>query len=361
MFRLTMHPASEGDCLVLAWGSKTEPHHALIDLGRQGDFKRLRPRLEQGHRIDLFAISHIDADHIAGAMPMYKKPAPFAPADVWFNGFAHLAAAKARRDSLEAFSVDQGNKLEIIIRDNGWPWNVAFGGGPVSVDSSNGLVARDLPGGLRVTLLSPTDEKLATLHKDWEKWLRKEGLLPDDPEDAAPAKLEIMGHQDINPRHIDVDALAARRLTEDDEPPNGSSIALLAEFEGKRVLLGADAHPSCVVATLERLGFSAANRLKLDLCKLCHHGSAANTSPGLLSLIDCARFALSTDGSHHGHPDAEAIARVLMNDPTRNKVFYFNNLHPQAKIWDDRELKAEWRYSCTYPNPPINCGLTIDI
>jgi hypothetical protein len=34
-------------------------------------------------------------------------------------------------------------------------------------------------------------------------------------------------------------------------------------------------------------------------------------------LIDCTRFAFSTNGDRHSHPDAETIARILVNDPDR--------------------------------------------
>ena len=43
VFRLTMHPASDGDALVLTWGEVGNLHHALIDLGRTNDYKKLRP------------------------------------------------------------------------------------------------------------------------------------------------------------------------------------------------------------------------------------------------------------------------------------------------------------------------------
>ena len=67
-------------------------------------------------------ISHVDADHIEGAMPMVKEArAPFSPADVWFNGHDQLAVAKARAQVLEALSVGRGEKKSAGIRKFGWP------------------------------------------------------------------------------------------------------------------------------------------------------------------------------------------------------------------------------------------------
>jgi hypothetical protein len=86
------------------------------------------------------------------------------------------------------------------------------------------------------------------------------------------------------------------------------------------VLLGADAHPGAIETSLRSLGASEASRYKLDCFKVSHHGSKANTSPELLKIIDCTCFAFSTDGSRHGHPDPEAIARILTAD-SRKKDF----------------------------------------
>ncbi len=124
--------------------------------------------------------------------------------------------------------------------------------------------------------------------------------------------------------------------------------------------MGADAQPRTLEARLLARGYSAQNPLKLDLFKLCHHGSKANLSPGLLALLDCTRFAISTDGSRHNHPDRDAIARILVADPGRQKRFYFNFRQPNAELWDDPALKARWSYDCALPDPGTE-GITIAI
>src|SRR6476620_8899120 len=97
VFTLTLNPASEGDALLLTWGERNDLRHALIDLGRTGDYRALRPRLVEIGHFALFTISHIDADHIEGAMPLMKEAtAPFRPADVWFNAWHHLRNAQER-------------------------------------------------------------------------------------------------------------------------------------------------------------------------------------------------------------------------------------------------------------------------
>jgi beta-lactamase superfamily II metal-dependent hydrolase len=354
-FVLTMHPGSDGDALVLRWGPADAPRHALIDLGRTADYKALKPALAATGRFELFVISHIDADHIEGAMPLVAEPrAPFAPGDVWFNAHAHLRAARDRRNEHEVLSVLQGEKLSDGIVRFGWPWNASFGGGPVSTDSPEAAGPLELEG-LRITLLSPDDAALSALEKDWDETLREASLRRGDKDEAeaSPSGLERLSV-------LDVKALARRPFRPDRATPNGSSIAFLAEYGGRTVLLAADAHPSVLAARLRALGYAPDKPLKLDLFKLSHHGSKANLSPDLLQLLDCRRFAISTDGSRHGLPDPESIARILVADPDREKIFYFNFNQKKATLWDDPDLSARWNYRVVLPADG-RPGLVIDV
>ncbi|OWK21457.1 hypothetical protein AJ88_23715 [Mesorhizobium amorphae CCBAU 01583] len=108
------------------------------------------------------------------------------------------------------------------------------------------------------------------------------------------------------------------------------------------------------------MGFSADNRLKLDLYKVSHHGSKFNTTLELLNLLDCTRFAFSTDGTRNDHPHPETIAKILVNDPLRPKTLYFNFRQDHALRWDKADLKAKWRYKCCFPADGTS-GLTIEI
>lgn len=375
---LTMHPGSDGDALSLSWGTPEAPHHAVIDLGRTRDYRALRPWLVATSWIDLLVITHIDADHIEGAMPMVAEPtAPFAVGDVWFNAHDHLITARNRRHEHEVLSVLQGEKLSQGIRRFKWNWNGAFGGGPVSTDSPEACDPIDI-GGMTLWLLSPDDATLSALEKDWDEALAEASLRTGDPNAAkvTPEGLETLGVEALGRRPfktdaakvtpegletLDVEALARSPFKTDAATPNGSSIAFLAEHAGRRVLLAADAHPSVLAVKLRALGYSEQNRLKLDLFKLPHHGSCANLSPELLTLIDTTRFAISTDGTRHNLPDAETIARILKADPVRDKIFYFNFAQKKAALWAaDRALAQKWKFSIVTP-PQGQQGITIDV
>jgi hypothetical protein len=99
--------------------------------------------------------------------------------------------------------------------------------------------------------------------------------------------------------------------------------------------------------------------LRLDAFKISHHGSKNNTSAKLLSLVDCRRFLISTNGSRHGHPDQEAIARIVYRNHqnTEPTELYFNYRTTRNSVWDDDDLRYEWNYQVHYP--PQGCLLDL--
>jgi hypothetical protein len=186
--------------------------------------------------------------------------------------------------------------------------------------------------------------ELAALERTWRNELERLGLVPSTPDREEP---DGGGREQFG--IPDVEKLAAEPFVADTKTPNGSSIAFLACFGGKRILLAGDAHSGRIESSLRCLGWSESNRLPVDCWKLSHHGSSGNTSPTLLNIIDCARFAISTDGTRHGHPDPQTIARILKADPARPKELVFNVRQPNAVIWDVESLKRAWNYRCTFP------------
>jgi hypothetical protein len=131
---------------------------------------------------------------------------------------------------------------------------------------------------------------------------------------------------------------------EDGARPNGSSIALIAEYDGTRILLGADAHPTQLVTALGALGGPQA----LDAFKLPHHGSRANLSKALLEQVKCPIYLVSTSGSYFKHPDREAIARVVKYGG-KGASLVFNYESDQNRVWKSAALGAQWGYAARYP------------
>lgn len=346
MLTIEMLPASEGDCLWIEYGSRNRVRRILIDGGVQGTYQgALRRKImalpASERRFELLIVTHVDLDHIGGALALMQDATlDVSFGDVWFNGFKHLPGPIER-------GPNQGELLSERIEARKLPWNAAFRGGAVVIPGAT-LPVRKLPGGLRLTVLSPTPERLAKLRPVWEDVQRKAGLLPGGeagPEEreeaprAAPAALSGPGQ--------DLKALAAQAFEPDRTEANGSSIAVLLEHAGKSCLLGGDAHPDVLKESIRKL-IGRKRRLRVDAVKLPHHGSRRNVSDDLSKLLDCRDFLISTSGNRFHHPDAEAMARVILGG--RSRVLHFNYRSQETETWNDPELIKKHGYEVRYPD-----------
>jgi beta-lactamase superfamily II metal-dependent hydrolase len=345
-----MLPAREGDCLWITYGEPGDPRHVLVDGGRKATAKAVRAKLEAlprgSRRLELLVISHIDRDHIEGVLELLERGLKGVEiGDVWFNGYQHLLAGR-----LDPEGAAQAEALSAALLAGRRPWNKAFSEGAVCIEEGR-PVTREIAGGMRLTVLSPTPEKLAALLPTWEKECAKAGLIPGGAAREDVPGLETFGL-------IDVEALAAARFVDDTAPANGASIVLLAEFGGRRVLLGADAHATVLETSLRAL--AGPGKVRLDAFKVPHHGSAHNLSKAVLDLIDCPRYLLSTNGDYFNHPDRGAIARLVRHGG-KAPTLVFNYRSPQTEAWDDATLLQAYQYSVLYPNADANGNMVVEL
>lgn len=348
MFKIKFLPARFGDCLWIEYGNENTSHRILVDGGTKGTLQAIRQEIEllpadQRH-FDLVVVTHIDQDHIEGVLSLLEEEVLFTADDFWFNSWKHLPG----NPDDENFSAVQGERLttELLKRQTAGSlsWNQHFQNKAVVIPATGELPVRTLPGGMKLTLLSPTNEKLSALRNVWDQEIRKAGLDPGFGEEVTDEETDDESFEAID--LPDVDQLALAPFSEDEAAPNGSSIAFLAEFEGKRVLLTGDAHPSLLVSSLNRL--FPDQRVALDLFKLSHHGSEGNTSPALLQKIDCSRFVFSTNGSRFGHPKPITVSRVIKTGGAHPELI-FNYRKDINKMWDLPLLKNKFNYQTRFP------------
>jgi beta-lactamase superfamily II metal-dependent hydrolase len=345
IFRVEMLPAREGDCVVLVYGNPKQPRRILIDGGRASTYRAVRDRFSQlpeaERTFELLIVSHVDRDHIEGAVAMLEDPAtPVSVKDVWFNSYDHL-----RNPEVEAFGAVQGERLTAALRRRPNSWNKAFHGKSVEIRLGKPLALAD---GLEITLLSPNREKLEALIPIWQKECRKAGLIPGIAarRPPPPEGFERFGR-------VDIDELASRPFTPDRAEANGTSIAVLARYEGRCVLLAADGHPDRLIESVRPLAAAEGGRLRIDALKLPHHGSEYNVSPELLDLVTCPRYLVSTNGSYFHHPHPAAIARVIKRGGDHPEII-FNYRSDEALLWNNPRWHRRFSYQTIYPSPAEN-------
>ena len=146
-----------------------------------------------------------------------------------------------------------------------------------------------------------------------------------------------------------MDALADTPFSSDAGAPNGSSIALLAEFRGATAMLGADAYAPVLEASIERLlRERGVTRLKVDAFKVAHHGSQNNLSSDLLKRLDCRHYLLSSNGDHFCHPDRQAVARIIKYGGKQPTV-HFNYRSRYNDVWAGPDLQEKYSYVADFP------------
>lgn len=337
MFTVTALPASFGDCLWIEYGNNDSPNVILIDAGPsvpQPLKRRLEALQARGGFLELVVVTHVDADHITGVLTLLNNDFyGVSVRDLWFNGFRHLPG--------EVYGEKQGERLTGLILEKEMPWNVAFGNGPILVDDAADRYPEiQLPGGVKITLLSPDSTQLSKLKTRWIDVCGEADLFAD----MMPSTEYFGDHESFGTGVPNVDALADTRFTEDDGVANGSSIAFALSYRDKRILCGADAFPSRLLRSLTAL--HGKSPYAFDVVKLPHHGSANNVSIDFVKAMACPQYLFSSSGARFKHPSKPAVARVIRHG--RNPNLVFNYKSEFNELWDNPLVQANFPYTVEY-------------
>ncbi|WP_154100802.1 hypothetical protein [Pseudomonas putida] len=356
MFEITMLPAREGDALWIRWGDADNPRQMLVDSGIKASGRKLKSLItampEERRHFDLIVITHIDCDHIWGAISCFVE-SPKIPnlsiSDFWFNGHKHLVESQ---HTLESLGPIQGDELSNWLEYSGH-WNLAFDKKAVSTSSDGQPIKIVLPGNMVVTVIGPTPKRLYELAPSWPEAM-SEALNEAPPPVVGLEELGARSSIDISSLE-DLDEVANAQFVADTSTTNASSITLVLEYEGKRVLLAGDALASDLIGAFEK--FTDRLPISFDAVKVPHHGSEKNVSKELMASISCDKWLISTDGNKHHHPDIAAVARIITcaNEPS----IYFNVPSIHNDLWGRKRWQAEFKYQAFYGDQTK--GLTVEV
>lgn len=335
MLKIKFLKAFNGDCILLTLVPIVgEDKRILIDGGisniyksgkrgkgkpEYGALKVLTDQLRyEGKIIDLLILTHIDADHIAGILEWFENDdkAYELIKEVWFNSGALIAEhfkAAENPDLDPEFkllnldtntSISQGIRFGKYINEKGiWKREIFMQGKDIVWNNAE------------FRFLSPDENKLERLLKEWKR---------SDLNLDTSSKID---DYDLSIEHL----ISKDRFEEDDSFPNGSSIAFIFTFENQNYLFLGDSHPSVIIESLLKRGFSKENPFRSEMVKLSHHGSRGNTNAELLDMVNSNLFVVSTNGKGHLHPHKQLLARLINNK--RGCTIYFNYKERMDKIF----------------------------
>lgn len=382
-----MFPAKNGDCFLVSLG-KEKKTHILIDCGYVETYNNfLKAELEtiakNNEMIDLMVISHVDQDHILGAISFLKDNNEnhfIKIGEIWYNSYRHLQFNKEKVNNINTkekeilkeeialgsnfvnkmeqnnsdqdISAIQGSSLASLILEGQYSWNEQFDGNAINIDNKSIIYNNDY----NIYLLSPNTEKLNLLSYKWLSELRERKFnfsLSAEPifDDAYEfymlrQKENKIIEQDIslpiidniNKSIEDID-LESTEEEVDNSPINGSSISFIIEYYGKKLLFLADAHPDIITDNI-----SKSKNERFNLVKVSHHGSAKNTTNKLAQILNSDLFLISTNGSNHSHPDFESLAKIIYHQKNPKKLVFNYNTNNAKKI-DNAEWMKKYNYN----------------
>jgi beta-lactamase superfamily II metal-dependent hydrolase len=312
VFSLHVIQAEFGDCLLLEYGTAGAPHFILVDGGPPQIFNdHLREVLREkvvsrGAKLDRVILSHVDNDHIVGLIDLFtelqlqkvnSQPGLVAIEGLWHNSFGRtidvngdlqprlqtlLAVARTEttmgRTAISVNGIAEGNKLRQLAQLLQIPINTDLSD-PITVNTATMPVNFE---NLRLTVVGPSEENLAALRLEWNEWL--------DRHENAIASLNAM-----------VMANADRSV------PNLSSICLVAEADGRTILLTGDARSDQLYDNLLARGLlDSRGSAHFDVFKVAHHGSDRNVTKTFFRNVTADRYVISANGKY-GNPDLATL------------------------------------------------------
>jgi hypothetical protein len=338
-----------GDCLLLRYpGPDGKERIWIIDGGPKpetvGNKKiatwkdALLPRLKEVNPkvplpVALGMVSHIDDDHIYGILKLTNalvaarasEPAAVKFDRFWFNSFDKLVGpkpeglseeVKAETASMQSLfskqnlpgvddehaeaimeSIGQGNALTTDLKSLLLIGNMPIGDLVVAKKGQKAIPIE----GADITIIGPTHVRLEALRKAWAKALKK----PTKKARQAALQELFLPQKDL-----------------DKSIPNLSSIVVLVEVEGKKLLLTGDAHGDDLVTAWKELGLPSP--ATLDVLKMPHHGSIRNTTEQFLKFFLAEHYVFSANGKYD-NPDAPTLEALVKMHGNRKMAMHFTN------------------------------------
>jgi beta-lactamase superfamily II metal-dependent hydrolase len=366
MLKLRIVQAKFGDCFILEYGTPSSPRYMLIDGGPKGTYgDHLEGELlkisNSGGKLDLVLVSHVDNDHIYGVLELtnklvsQQKTKTIKIKSLWHNAFNKTidknndiqqrfnslmersyslwSTRSASLSNVITRGISEGEDLEKNAEELHLEINEGFPQKLICVDDAP---ESKVFGNLRMRIVGPTRKNLDKLREEWYEYLQKE-----------EAKITR--------------AVALRKI-DDRSVPNRSSIMVLAEAHGKRILLTGDGRGDHLCDGLEHVGLlRPGQNLHVDILKVPHHGSNRNTDQDFYRKITADKYIISADGTDD-NPDLETLENIVKvaKEQDRNIEIIVTNETPSTRQLIKKYDPKEYNYRLTVMKKGSH-SMTLDV
>ncbi|WP_027907839.1 ComEC/Rec2 family competence protein [Pseudomonas taiwanensis] len=341
--KILMLKAGYGDSILIV-GNTT---NILVDGGTAKSFDEWSKSIQKIDKLDALFVTHIDNDHVGGAIKLLTSEHSNKVEKIYFNGANQIVVnpspdSGTRNDDIELSAISastvlfdedkqigysEGTSLSFILQSKCLNANLEFNGKAVTRQSLQNIIT---VGEFKLNLIGPTKENLDSLRDNWLALLKSRGIkrrIIDKKYSSAfesyisSIDLPTKSDQTISSNSDDIDYLASRPFKDDDSLPNKSSISFLLKAESKSILMLGDSDAATISSWLNE---NAISILNVDAIKVPHHGSKNNFNIELIKRINTPYYLISTNGKKSSHPDLETIARILKYAPNRSAKIILN-------------------------------------
>jgi beta-lactamase superfamily II metal-dependent hydrolase len=353
---LFCYQAECGDAIRIRYiGNDEKVHNIFLDSGYERTYRsvlrqEINNLIKAGENIDLWIISHIHDDHIGGVLKYIKSVEDGEIENIakkWFYNPPRqnpVVFDMRQETSSSAMSIGQGDKLYSFLYQNKML--------PIK-DITIDLEPQDLFG-MKIHILSPTSSIITELR---DKYKTEIPFQTNEIDEISFAK--AITQNDYNKG---IEEFNLNEFNEDKSLENKSSISVLVEYQGKKIMWLADSHPSVVIESLTKKGYSTKQPLVCDYVILSHHASKGNNSTSLFDMIKCSKYIISSNGENkHSLPDKEVLARIVRNKNRDLSISYFlyftyNTINLKSIFESDKKNSMKnWNFVPIYSNSPFIC------
>lgn len=363
MIFINSYPVRGGDCFLIKYKGK----NILIDSGYKTTSNRLIKDLKEiskeGEVIDLLIITHIDNDHIGGAIKLLEDNNTISINEIWYNGYKQVFdinedVEDTNRDSQikikniisnntvkneednEMIGYEESKSFEELVLKNNIIINKSFNNKLILSKMKMNLVEN-----IEFIFLSPTIEEIKEIRNEWKEVLQQNDIYDEKMNiKNMPKAFEFYNiNEEIDESYIGeisvenkisetIEDIARRETTSKTTKINDTSLAFILSIDSVNLLFLGDSNHNVVLRELEELIKLDKKYRKIKLMKVSHHGSKNNINNEFLNIIETESFIFSTDGSPKksgisSKPHIETIAKTIVKE--KESTLYFN--YPKDK------------------------------